>query len=159
MRTRLSTPTAKVEDRCFAAGAQLHAEALQCKHLVTHKIIRRLATGANHTRLVGRAYSLREYVWADDIGEYVARRVYTNAQSQETPHVLAQGKPSSVFEIQRTVESVMGRRTYISFDLEGDNSRHTTFAPTALPLHWRPQSIAFGVRAIVEDFRSYRRAA
>lgn len=111
------------------------------------------------THLVGRTYSLRDYVWADDIGEYVARRVYANAQSQEAPHVLAQGKPSSVFEIQRTVESVMGRRTYISFDLKGDNDRHTTFAPTALPSHWHPHTIAFGVRAIVEDFRTYRRAA
>ena len=108
------------------------------------------------THLVGRTHSLRDYVWADDIGRFVARQAYFAMPSDATPHILAQGKPSSVFEIHRTVELVTGRRTYISFDLNGDNDRHTTFGPSVMPDTWCPQTIAFGVRAIVEDFKSRR---
>ena len=107
------------------------------------------------THLVGRTHTLRDYVCADDIGAFIAANV-TSARPETGNLLLAQGKPSSVFEIQKTVESILRQRAYISYNMQLDNDRDTTFSPSGRPSGWRPQSLDCGVRAIADVFRSAR---
>ncbi|MEM7403959.1 MAG: NAD(P)-dependent oxidoreductase [Pseudomonadota bacterium] len=109
------------------------------------------------THLVGRTHTLRDFVHADDIGGFVAREVLSaTAPDQRPPCMLAAGKPSSVQEVQRAIESVLGYRTFISFDLRSNNDADTTFAPNSLPTRWQPRPLLEGVRGVVEDYKSFQ---
>ena len=61
---------------------------------------------------------------------------------------LAAGKPSSIHELVKLVESILGRRLYLQFDFGLSNSMDITVSPTLLPEHWHPSDLRMAVRRL-----------
>lgn len=95
------------------------------------------------TPIFGKPETLRDYVFADDVGKFVAQRIAARGGASETL-LLASGKPSSVAEVIGLIEHVLDRKLLLQFEL-GDNTSSNTFAPAAGPVDWRPTPLETGV--------------
>ncbi len=103
------------------------------------------------SRITGRMTTLRDFVFVGDVADHLARRLIAPGGPEETVALLAQGKPTSLFEVQTLVEGVLGRRLYVSYSLEPSNSEDITFSPAALPPGWYPTDLASNIRRIHRD--------
>lgn len=68
-------------------------------------------------------------------------------------HLLASGKPSSVYEIQNIVEQVIGKKIYLKLHMTTDteNSTDITENSSALPADWSATDIKIGIRYVKEN--------
>lgn len=101
------------------------------------------------TRIYGRADTLRDFVHADDIGHFIARRILADEGDQELPEILASGRPASILEIRVLVERILGRRIQVSFEISKENASNITVAPSVLPEDWRPRALETGLRGVL----------
>lgn len=109
------------------------------------------------TSIVGRTTALRDFVFADDIGHFLATRILddrTGVKSTGPPPVLALGRASSIYEIRSMVETVLGRRVLISFQTQAENDSDITVSKNLLAPGWQPQGPAHGLRRVYEDYLS-----
>lgn len=97
------------------------------------------------SHIYGDINTLRDYVLADDIGRFVAGRVLADEGNSGT-FLMASGKPATIAEVLRIVETVIARRLYVRFERQQSNADHMTFACSALPSNWRPTDLETGVR-------------
>lgn len=100
------------------------------------------------TRIVGRLDTLRDFVWAEDIGRYLAGRLRRPLDSHPPTTALASGKPSSIHEVIDLVERQLRRRVPVSFAAELTNSLDITVAPEALPPGWHPTDLTTAIGAL-----------
>jgi nucleoside-diphosphate-sugar epimerase len=113
-----------------------------------------LLNGIRHrlTHITGRMSTLRDFVFVEDIADFLARSMLSDDACRSAPPViLAQGKPTSIWEIRRLVENVLGHPLYVSYSLIPENSADTTFAPAALPAGWRPSDLGSNIRRIYRE--------
>jgi UDP-glucose 4-epimerase len=113
-----------------------------------------LLNGIRHqvTHISGRMSTLRDFVFVDDVAGFLARAIHDEfPERTSAPVLLAQGKPSSIWEIQRLVEKVVGHRAYVSYSLLPENSEDTTFSTAALPAGWQPSDLPSNVRRIFRE--------
>ena len=109
--------------------------------------IRRLVTPIS-----GWMSTQRDFVFVEDVADFVARAILSDdASAALPPYLLAQGRPSSIWEVQRLVEAVLGHRIYVSYSLSPDNGDDTTFSRAALPLFWRPSDLGSNIRRIYRE--------
>lgn len=109
--------------------------------------IRRLVTPIS-----GWMSTQRDFVFVEDVADFVARAILSDDASPGLPpYLLAQGRPSSIWEVQRLVEAVLGHRIYVSYSLRPDNGEDTTFSRAALPLFWRPSDLGSNIRRIYRE--------
>lgn len=94
-------------------------------------------------RIFGLADTLRDYVYNEDIGRFVAERIL-RSRHRETC-LLASGKPTSTFEAIHLIESVTQTRLYLQFDPAPQNALHMSFRPSALPQDWSVTPIRTGI--------------
>ena len=109
------------------------------------------------TPIVGRTTALRDFVFADDIGESLATLIAAGpgrVMRPEMPAVLALGKPASIFEIRSMVERVLGRRVLIAFQSHSENDGDITVSRQILAKGWQPQGLGHGLRCVYEDYLS-----
>ena len=107
------------------------------------------------TQVVGRTNALRDFVFADDIGHYLAKVIQQSPQSSAPiPTVLAVGKPSSIFEIRALVETMLGRRVLVAFQSQAVNDSDITVSRRVMPTDWYPHGLAHGLRCVYEDYLS-----
>ena len=99
------------------------------------------------SRIFGQADTLRDYVLANDIGKFVAACVSRGCSNPRT-FFLATGRPSSLYEVVRKVEMLLGKRIYVSYLSEKHNAEHNTFSRVALPNEWAPTDLETGTRMI-----------
>jgi nucleoside-diphosphate-sugar epimerase len=64
------------------------------------------------SHIFGNAGTIRDYVLASDIGEFVAGRVGGTSRRPETL-LLASGRPATIDEIVRLVQTVLSRKLYV----------------------------------------------
>jgi nucleoside-diphosphate-sugar epimerase len=149
--------------------AQERAIATQLPPSVTHNIYRlssvygyRTQTGRvgvvvallkaglqNKTATIyGLHETMRDYVLADDIGDFIARRIGDETR-ESRQFILASGRPTSLGEIIFLIEKVLGRRLLLYFQAGNDNVQHNTFLPSALPADWRPTSLEVGISRVL----------
>lgn len=102
------------------------------------------------TRIVGRPSTLRDFVWMDDVAMFLARRILADPHADETA-VIGSGKPSSIFEIQQTIERMLDRKLYLSYAHDPSNSENITFSKSALPSDWQPSDLTTTVWHIYSD--------
>jgi len=101
------------------------------------------------TRIVGRLSTLRDFIWTGDVASYLVADVLERCGQPRPPiATLAAGKPASIHELLRLVESTIGRRLYVQFDFGLANSMDTTVSPSLLPAHWRARSLGTAVRQL-----------
>lgn len=97
------------------------------------------------SHIYGDINTLRDYVLASDIGDFVAGRVLS-ADAESGSFLLANGKPAAIGEVLRIVEKTAGRRLYVRFERQPSNADHMSFAPSALPANWMPTDLETGIR-------------
>lgn len=99
--------------------------------------------------IFGSLLTLRDYIYAPDIGRFVAGRLIKPRPSEglvlTDTCVLASARPATVFEIVRLVERGLGRALAMSIDPRPDNARDNTFMPSALPDDFQPTGLEEGV--------------
>jgi len=113
-----------------------------------------LVNGIRHrvTAINGRMDTLRDFVLVDDVADFLAGAILDHdARPIGSPVLLAHGRPSSIWEVQKLVESVVAHRVYVSYSLAPENSEDTTFATTGLPPRWHPSDLASNVRRMYRE--------
>lgn len=101
------------------------------------------------TTIYGNINTLRDYVPCQDIGKYISDKIRYGVSAAEEPvKLLASGKPTSIFEIKNIVEKITGKKVYLTFRDEGDNSSDITFSPSVIPVEWQCTDIETGVRDV-----------
>lgn len=104
------------------------------------------------TTIVGADTTLRDYVWHQDIGRYVAQNIVQCDVSRNTLiNVLASGKPSSIAEVLGVVETQLGRRLYIKRNPELSNGADITVDREALPKPWNPMDLVTSVSRVIKS--------
>ncbi|WP_347268290.1 NAD-dependent epimerase/dehydratase family protein [Paracoccus sp. (in: a-proteobacteria)] len=107
------------------------------------------------TRIFGNPNTLRDYVLADDIGQFMARRIMDPDPGPDTgPLLLASGRPASVFEVIERIHERLDRPLMLQFDPHPSNSQDMSFLPSALPTDWRATALGSGIARIVTILRS-----
>lgn len=111
------------------------------------------------TRISGNPNTLRDYVLADDIGHYLARRIVQPdaGDDRETglaTFLLASGRSASVFEVIERIRERIERPLLLQFDPHPANSHDMSFLPSALPADWQPTPLTSGISRIVTFLRS-----
>jgi nucleoside-diphosphate-sugar epimerase len=111
------------------------------------------------TRIFGNPNTLRDYVLADDIGHYLARRIVDPEPASDPPpgaktFLLASGRSASVFEVIERIRERVERPLLLQFDPHPSNVRDMSFLPSALPTDWQATSLASGISRIVTHLRS-----
>lgn len=102
------------------------------------------------TQITGSLTTLRDYTWVGDVASYVTLDLVGSA-GYGPPRILASTKPSSIFELCRLVERVIGRSVYVNFQADRSNQEHITFDHTTTPAGWCPTSLETCVRRIYRD--------
>jgi nucleoside-diphosphate-sugar epimerase len=82
------------------------------------------------TSVFGSLHTLRDYLWAGDIGEYIYTKIEANISQRQTM-ILASGRPMSIFEILHKLERYLLRRPKIELR-HANNARNITFNPSAI---------------------------
>ncbi len=101
------------------------------------------------TRIVGRLSTLRDFVWTEDVANYLAENLLDQSRVEVARiHTLAAGKPSSIREILNIVEGMLRRRLYVQFDLGLSNSMDITISPAILGARWRPSDLKTAIRQV-----------
>jgi UDP-glucose 4-epimerase len=87
----------------------------------------------------------RDYVFAPDVGRFVADRVLDADLAPVETFLLASGRPAAIFEIVRLTEATVGVPLLLQIDPRPSNVRDNTFLPGALAPGFRPTALAEGV--------------
>jgi nucleoside-diphosphate-sugar epimerase len=95
--------------------------------------------------IFGAPETLRDYVWADDLGAYISGMISSKA-SCPGRFVLASGKPSALFEILNRIEKVLNKKLFCHYIKSGGNAEHNTFSMKTRPAGWNPLDLETGIR-------------
>jgi len=95
--------------------------------------------------IFGAPETLRDYVWADDVGAFMAEMIASKTIASGR-FVLASGKPSALFEILNHIEKILNKRLYCHYIKNGSNTEHNTFSAGTRPFGWKPLDIETGIR-------------
>jgi hypothetical protein len=105
------------------------------------------------TQIFGSASTIRDYVPAWQIGRFTVSELFASMpQAARGPLFLASGKPSSIFEIIRTVEAIVGRKINTAFEFSNDNALNNTYSHLVLPKEWEPIGIREGVQKVFSQW-------
>ncbi|HEX7828409.1 MAG TPA: NAD-dependent epimerase/dehydratase family protein [Thermoanaerobaculia bacterium] len=96
------------------------------------------------TRITGRMDTLRDFVFSDDVGAFIADAIL-GSEPRDEISVLASGRPSSLMEVQSMVEQVVGRRLLVTYERETANAEDITFAASLLPPSWQPSDLRWNI--------------
>jgi hypothetical protein len=114
--------------------------------------------GANQkvSSIVGTTATLRDYVCSSDIGRYIARVIDEGIDRRDSAIMhLVNGKPTSIYEIKRIIEIILGKKIYIAFHDGDDNSRDITFSPSMAPAGWIMHDIQTSARLVYHDWQQH----
>ena len=97
------------------------------------------------SRILGQMTTLRDYVLADDIGQFITRRVHDPKAPSGDTACLALCRPAAISEVIHLVERALGRRLMLEIDARPSNARHMSFLPSASPADWSPTPLPVGI--------------
>lgn len=106
------------------------------------------------TVLEANIHALRDYVYVNDMGRYLARQIQAGLADQRQLYYLVSGKPSSIFEIRQRIEKLVGRSVLFQFSSNNNggsrsNDKDITFSRQMLPTDWSPVDLDYGLRAVL----------
>jgi len=103
------------------------------------------------TEIWGSLSTLRDYVWAEDIGQYVVRRTLLTEALGKKIYLLASGRPTSIHEVMNLVSRVTQKQILTCFR-EPKNSSNIVFSSKVMPRQgWYPTALETAVRKISLD--------
>ena len=104
--------------------------------------------------IVGDLSTLRDYVFSEDIGLFIAGSMLAPHDRASDCCLLSSGKASSICEVQRHVEGALGRKIYLNFVRNPTNSRDICLGWRAMPAGWAPVDLRTGIRAVHDHWRA-----
>ena len=107
--------------------------------------------------IYGNLSTLRDYIFVDDIGTFIEKKIFQDNNSIELPcYFLASGKPSSIFEIKYIIEQILRKKIYVEFrsTSQSENIADITINSSALPIDWAVTDIKVGIRYVRESLIS-----
>jgi len=116
-------------------------------------LITQLIWDAQHqstTPIFGALHTLRDYVWAGDIGHHIHAKIASQESDSQTM-ILASGRPVSVFEILHKLEKYLLRRPRIAL-VHAENARNITFSPSVIARGFHASPLEVCLPRIVHGF-------
>jgi nucleoside-diphosphate-sugar epimerase len=100
------------------------------------------------TILDSHVMALRDYVFAGDIGKYVAKRICfpVTMQNQSPIDFLVSSRCASIYEVVHKVQRILNIKLKYRLDQSFGNSSHITFSDRVLPVGWSPSTLDVGLR-------------
>ncbi len=88
----------------------------------------------NISYITGSLTTIRDYVFAPDIGRYFSLRLMGNNFSNDIETLtLVSGKPTTIHEIKKRVESTINKRIYVNYSLHKTNEENISFSQSLIP--------------------------
>lgn len=103
------------------------------------------------TVLDSHVMSLRDYVFAGDIGNHIGRRIRFGRGGSEADPVqfLVSAKCSSIFEVFSKIRRILNLHPQFRYDDQFGNNKNITFSDSVMPESWRPVSLDVGIRRFI----------
>ena len=106
------------------------------------------------SQIYGNINTLRDYVWCEDSGKYIARLLLDQKDEKDCSiDHLVSGKPSSIYEIQDIIERLLGKKIYLAFQETKTNTEDITFSKTIFPDNWYPTDMKTAAQSIYLRWR------
>lgn len=102
------------------------------------------------TPIFGSPTTLRDYVWADDIGRTVVHLCGADTLSTQ-PYHLFSGRPASILYIHACLERCLGRSVHLSFHYEAHNALNITGHRVSYNGMWQPTDMTENITRIVDN--------
>ena len=100
------------------------------------------------TEIWGSPSTLRDFVWAEDIGQYVVRKTLQTKNFGKNTYLLASGRPASIHEVINMVSRATQKQLLIRF-CEPENAANIVFSNKIMPkLNWHPTAMETAIRKI-----------
>lgn len=100
------------------------------------------------TELVGRPETLRDFVWVDDLAERLAKDALALPVAGGEVRYLVSARPTSLLDVQSTVERSLGQRIPVRFAPDAWNTADMTYADDLAPHGLRRTDLETGVRRV-----------
>lgn len=104
--------------------------------------------------IFGEISTLRDYVFAEDIGRFVSLLLLSPGEDLLQYYLLASGKPSSIGEVQSCVENTIRRKIYVNFIRNRTNDRDICLSWKQCVPGWAPVDLQTGVRVVHQQWRN-----
>jgi len=102
------------------------------------------------TKIVGRATTLRDFLWVEDVAAFIARQVRRTSHGDDNAYLLASGRPVSIGEVHRQIEKCLNRRIYTNFG-ELQNSSDITFSDAAIAREFTRTDLQTCIHRVCQD--------
>ncbi len=105
------------------------------------------------SRIIGNNNTLRDYISSDDVGDFMCNEILSSTpEATEKPVFLVSGKPTSILEIKVLIEHIIGRKLFISYDLNQTNYLDNTFSVGDLPKGLQSVELGAGIYRVYSRF-------
>jgi UDP-glucose 4-epimerase len=102
------------------------------------------------TKIVGRATTLRDFLWVEDVATFIARQVVRTLHGDDNTYLLASGRPVSIGEVHRQIEKCLNRRIYANFG-ELQNSADITFSDASIARNFTRTDLQTCIHRVCQD--------
>lgn len=117
--------------------------------LITNLIVNTLRAGT--TSIFGKIDTLRDYVWCGDVANFIALKIWFDFGNEtEEIHFLVSGKPTSIFEIQYTIQTITNLKVLQKFDKNFSNADQIVFSQNIVSDGWRSSPLDTCIRQIFQ---------
>jgi nucleoside-diphosphate-sugar epimerase len=120
--------------------------------LITNLIINTLRSKV--TSIYGKIDTQRDYVWVGDVANFIARKIWFDLHSKEDSsnqiHFLVSAKPTTIFEIIHTIQTITNLKVLQKFDKTFSNSDQIIFSRGIVSDGWCSSSLNTCIRKIYQ---------
>lgn len=103
--------------------------------------------------IYGKPSTLRDFVFADDIGKFIAEKIL-NIKNEAGIFTLAAGKPASMYEIITLIQSIERKNLFLRYSDKSTNISDNTFNPAGQPRGWHPTPLKIGVSQVSQRMKT-----
>jgi nucleoside-diphosphate-sugar epimerase len=114
------------------------------------------ALSAKLTPIIGYSTTRRDYIFSEDVGNYIARAIdfVKTKQSPETFQIryLVESRSMSIFEIKNRMELYLSRPTFVRYQLNPTNSQNICFSPKIKAEGFQTRPFEVCLKAVRDSF-------
>jgi nucleoside-diphosphate-sugar epimerase len=99
------------------------------------------------TSIFSNYYTIRDYIWADDLADFVAENILYPGSSTNIIYLVS-CRPMSIFQVHKTIEKSLNLPCAIKFVNSCNNAANNTYSPEVLPLGLKTTSLITAISKI-----------
>ena len=103
------------------------------------------------TNIYGSFDTKRDYVWVDDLSNFIIEKIVLNRKSQGSLFFLASGKASSIYEIIELAKKITNVKVMYKLESSTQNNEQIVFSPSVLSEDWKSTSIETAIRIVYQQ--------